>query len=267
MKAIPAIKLLPFMLIVSIATYAQRLPNVQKISLRAPVDIKIDGKASEWNNKFQAYNHATDVFYTIANDDDNLYLVIKASIPDVVYKIINGGITFTISTTRKRNDPNAISVTYPIFKRNNLPLLPLGNKPKVAKDSTVRRIQIDSFINKLNEQLITKSKEIGVKGVRSISDSIISIYNDEGLVVAERFNREVSYIYELSIPLKSLKLNIGDHFTYNIKLNGVFQALNLPPNAHVTLIVANDNSMNALSPTDFWAEYTLVAKPMPHKAY
>jgi hypothetical protein len=39
---------------------AQKLPNVQQVSLRAPANIKIDGKATEWSG-FKALNTATDV--------------------------------------------------------------------------------------------------------------------------------------------------------------------------------------------------------------
>ena len=37
---------------------AQKLPNTQETSLRAPANLKVDGKPTEWNNQFQAYNKA-----------------------------------------------------------------------------------------------------------------------------------------------------------------------------------------------------------------
>ena len=45
--------------VITFTATAQKLPNVQATSLRAPANIKIDGKATEWNDKFQAYNHST----------------------------------------------------------------------------------------------------------------------------------------------------------------------------------------------------------------
>jgi len=82
--------------------YAQKLPNKQEASLRAPANIKIDGQATEWNNKYQAYNNATEVFYTIANDDDNLYLIIHARKSRIIEKMMEGGISFTVSPTNKK---------------------------------------------------------------------------------------------------------------------------------------------------------------------
>src|ERR1700743_3198430 len=92
---------------------AQKLPNIQQSKLRAPSTVKIDGKATEWNNQFQAYNRATDVFYTLSNDDENLYLTIKAIDQDVINKIVGGGISFIIARAGKKNDKNNIAIISP----------------------------------------------------------------------------------------------------------------------------------------------------------
>ncbi|MFD2147970.1 hypothetical protein [Mucilaginibacter antarcticus] len=81
---------------------AQRLPDLQKESLRAPADIKIDGKPAEWDNKFRAFNKSTEVFYTIANDDNRLYLTIQADRRNIINKIINGGVALTIKKGGKK---------------------------------------------------------------------------------------------------------------------------------------------------------------------
>src|SRR5476649_2012908 len=113
-------KLIPLKSIFSILLFgcsflnavAQKLPNVQTASVRAPANIKIDGKTTEWNNTFQAYNHATDIFYTVSNDDAKLYLTIQASDKLVINKIMSGGITFTIQKSGKKTDKDGISITY-----------------------------------------------------------------------------------------------------------------------------------------------------------
>jgi hypothetical protein len=80
-----------FLLITHFTAKAQKLPNKQEVSLRIPADMKIDGNAKEWNNKFQAYNKLTNIFYTLSNDDKNLYLVIQATDPIIIEKMIRGG--------------------------------------------------------------------------------------------------------------------------------------------------------------------------------
>lgn len=245
------------MLFVSFSSIAQKLPNVQQSSFRAPLHVKIDGKTMEWNNQFQAYNHATDIYYIMANDNDNLYLVVQATYPKIIYKIINGGVTFTITTSNKKSSSQVYKITYPVFKSNNLPSIPLGNKPIIAKDSSVRSFQVDSFTNRLNEQLSMKSKVISVNGIKTISDSLISIYNDYGIKTGERFDSKMAYSYELAIPLKLLGLDIDNlkTFDYDIKINGMFSMI--PKNAQITEMVLKDESMNAMSDTDFKGQYSL----------
>src|ERR1700761_303273 len=103
---------------------AQKLPNVQTASLRAPANMKIDGKATEWNNQFQAYNHATDIFYTISNDDSKLYLTVRATDKQVMNKILRGGVTFTVQPSGKKTDKDGISITYPLFDQKSIPNVP-----------------------------------------------------------------------------------------------------------------------------------------------
>src|SRR5476651_2358683 len=103
--------------VITIAAYAQKLPAKQEISLRVPAGIKIDGKATEWDNKFQAYNNATELFYTLSNDDDNLYLIVQITKPRVIEKVLNVGITLTINGAGKKDDkaPENISIQFPLI--------------------------------------------------------------------------------------------------------------------------------------------------------
>ncbi|MBC7401019.1 MAG: hypothetical protein H7289_13850, partial [Mucilaginibacter sp.] len=67
-------KLLLPALFLSVIANAQKLPKVQTASIAAPTNIKIDGKATEWGNKFQAFNRTTEVYYTLSNSATKLYL-------------------------------------------------------------------------------------------------------------------------------------------------------------------------------------------------
>ncbi len=97
------------------ATKAQKLPTVQNGSVNAPVDVVIDGKATEWNLPYQAYNKATEVFYTIANDKDNLYLVIHADKARIIEKILESGIEFKVNETAKKDAKNIFSLVFPLL--------------------------------------------------------------------------------------------------------------------------------------------------------
>src|ERR1700744_3913120 len=115
--AVPVVLLATFTTIAQ----AQKLPNVQQKSMRAPETVKVDGKATEWDDSFQAFNHATDIYYTMANDDKNLYLVVQATDKQVINKIIGGGVALTIQKSGKKNDKDGITITYPVFDPKDRP--------------------------------------------------------------------------------------------------------------------------------------------------
>ena len=264
-----------FILLFFVGTYAnaQKLPKVQQVSKRAPLNIKIDGKTNEWNNKFLAYNTNVDLFYTLSNDDKNLYLTVRAVDPLVIRKIINGGLVFTINTSDNKSDKSHnISFGYPVFDRQNWPILNIRQKPVVTKDSSISSKQVDSFMYAANQQMSTKAKEIKISGISAIDDTLISVYNDYEIKASGLFDHQVAYNFELAIPLKYLGLNVNEKqkFSYNILLNG---------SDHVEgVILLSKNYVNGEArggmivpknpprgieieymryPNDFWGEYTL----------
>jgi hypothetical protein len=250
---------------VAIAADAQKLPKVQETSLRLPASVKIDGKAAEWKNNFQAYNNSTEVFYTIANDDEKLYLLIQATEPLVARKIMAGGIAFTMYPANNKNDKKAI--TFPLFDRKNLPNIDLKQVPVVTKTSIADSVDVYIFVDKINQELSAKSKEIGLVGIKGL-DSTISVYNEQQIKAVAQFNDNVAYTYELAIPLKYLNLSINNPtpFGYNIRLNGsdhVEGAFieNIEGGIRITgAAVAMKDMRFFWSPTDFTGSYTLAKK-------
>ncbi len=255
---------------VELSAGAQKLPKVQSISRRTPKTIKIDGIATEWGNHFQAYNTATEVYYSLANDDTNLYFVLQATDPLVIRKIIAASITFTINLTRKEIDKgHNISLIYPVFDRKEWPAINLRDKPIVSKDSVINHKQIDSFMNAINTQLINKAKNIKVLGIAAVGDTLLSIYNEYGIKAAALFDHQINYTYELAVPLKYLGLSIANpvKFNYNVQVNGS----NIVEGVSLTVDAKGNTIMHVMSknpprgvefqymryPTDFWGEYTL----------
>lgn len=250
-----------------VTAHAQNLPNIQKTSVWAPPNIKIDGKVTEWQDKYQAYNHATDVYYTICNDNDNLYLVIKATNRIAIAgKILAAGISFTINHTLKKKDTASVTVTYPTLQGKDRELVSglfygilgmhIGGTPGG-----------DNSLTRLNSTLTEKSKYIGITGIKDFPDNEISVYNNEGIKAASAFNAPSVYVYELAIPLKFLALpdDGAQGFSYHIKMN-------IPKEMQRTDAVGSrvPNSdappppppdPNFVTSTDFWGEYTLAKKP------
>jgi hypothetical protein len=257
-------------LLIAISAFAQKLTNKQEVSLHAPTNIKIDGKTNEWGDQFQAYNHATDVFYTIANDGNNLYIVIKAIKPRVVEKIIDGGITFIISDATKKG----ISLTYPnIDVQNGQWMINRAGKkekssvaipPVVAalmpvdtnKNNTTHN---DSLIAVANKLLIANAKTIFIKDADGQNDTL-SVYNEQKIRIASKFDKEGNYACELAIPLTYINLSPDNQkINYSIKLNG--RLTSHQKDTHINYVYIGghltDVDQDIDSATDFWADYTL----------
>jgi hypothetical protein len=244
--------------IICLAAHAQKLPNVQTVSMPAPAGIKVDGRPPEWSNGFQAFNHATGVYYTIANDAENLYLVVQGTDVHTVEKIISGGVTLTIKNPDKKSGFQPVTVTFPfVLPKDRFPIV-----QKIKEKNEDKSFDQDE----LNKQLISAEKEIDVRGIKKIQDTIISVYNDAGIIAATRLDNKKVLTYELSIPLKYLQQNIDSKlsFNYNIRLN--------PPRiitaagAMVTIVgvssirrnsVADSDLQDLLNATDFSGTYVL----------
>jgi len=285
------ITLFALFLIASFTANAQKQPQVQEISVRAPDNIKIDGKLNEWPNKFlNAYNSTDRIYYVMSNDDNNLYLTIRGMGNGVAKKAIAGGLTLTIShSVEKKARVKAadnVYITFPVPQDGKTTAGIMGVVNQVADfndDTLANRKQIDSIVAIANKRINDAMKEIRVVGVKEVPDSVISIYNTQGIKAAAQFIK-MQPIIELAIPLKYLGLSVDNpvKFSYNIKLSAIPESNQ--PGAPVVVDMAmpapvvisasnsgmiappipvmgmNPNNGYAFNSTDFWGEYTLVKK-------
>lgn len=210
--------------LLSWGTFAQKLPDVQAVSMAAPANIRIDGKAADWNDTYAAENKRTAIFYSVANDDKNLYLIVKSA--DAT-KIMAGGLTFLINTQGKKREKDAMSVTYPLVNRASRTQGARGQGGQrqggFQNRAQQTQQQRDSANLVLHKQQLASVKEIKVEGFKAIPDSLVSIYNEYGLKAVASFDQKGAYVYELAIPLSLLDISATDskELSYQIKLNGL----------------------------------------------
>jgi hypothetical protein len=263
-------------------TFGQKLPDVQPSGLLAPSNVRIDGKAAEWNENFGAENRRTDIFYTVANDDKNFYLLIKSASSASANKMMLGGVTFTINTQGKKREKDAFSVTYPLVVRGNRNRGAGGgpgqNRPfgggqgGMQNRAQQSQEQRDSAALVARKVSLATVKEIKIAGFKSIADSLVSIYNEYGLKAVASFDAKGAMIYELAIPLSLMEISAADakEFVYQIKVNGMSGGFggggfvgrpNGGGNFGGQGGGGNPNSaVDLMSPTDFWGKYTLLKK-------
>lgn len=199
--------------VVGFNAVAQKLPNKQDGSVRAPEKVKIDGKATEWT--FKAYNVATDVFYTMAHDNDNIYLVIKAADESSVRKIISSGITFSVNSTAKKTDALGAAITYPLFNYKNKPNINFLVRSAPADSA-------DYIVTANNKQFTSMGKFVSVRGIKDV-DTLLSVYNTDGISLASSFDKEAAYTYELAISRKHIApfIDTEGRFFYTVIVKGL----------------------------------------------
>ncbi len=250
----------------------KKLPKVQQGNLRAPANVKIDGKPTEWGGKMQAYNRLTGLLYTIANDDKKLYLIIQ-SIDRQHAKLVEG-ITFAVQPTGKHTDKDAPLIKYPYIssKSKQITAFPLTPQTyselkgvQIAKDPDGKKTE--ALIKESSKGLRALSKWIYTRGMLG-KDSIISVYNEVGIEAANGFSTDKIYTSEVAIDLKLLGLSIDKPrtFAYHISVNGepdkyrtTIADLNFSSNNMTQAQIddfANANAAHSAT-LDFWGEYTL----------
>ncbi len=270
---------------------AQRTPDIQTTALSAPSNLKIDGKAGEWGETFAADNKRTSLLYSLANDDKNLYLVIKGVGTANINKIMAGGITFNVNTDGKKKEKESLSITYPLVKRATRgqgggrqgmgqaagaqARGGFGGGGQNRPQLTTAQRDSASLVN--HKTQLATVKEIKISGFKSITDTLISIYNEYGVKTVASFDAKGALIYELAIPLTLLELSIDKpkEFVYQLKVNGLvmagFGGGGGGNNGGGRVVMGagggggnfgsgGNNMQDIMSPTDFWGKYTLLKK-------
>ncbi|MFD0750742.1 hypothetical protein ACFQZS_11345 [Mucilaginibacter calamicampi] len=257
MKQFKTLSLSLIALLSSLASFSQNLPVIQPAGLQAPQGINIDGKPNEWGGNFQAFNRATSVFYTMANDDKNLYMVIKCEEQPTIAKILSGGITLALKSAANK-EAQAVKIVYPLISYTDKYTISIP----LREDADVEKMAIT-----LNKELPKVAKQINVSGISEIKEPSVSIYNDWDIKAVSAVDTKRAYTIEWQVPLKYLRhlISADGSFDYNIIVNGVVN----PPG---TIVVGGGRiggappklneaaAFDMFNPTDFKGSYTLMKK-------
>jgi hypothetical protein len=256
-------------LLIGASASAQKLPTVQQVSLHAPKNIKIDGKTTEWNNQFQALNHNVDAYYTIANDADNLYLIVQPKDATIAKKAIVWGIVFSITHARNNYDQCIIVGSPLIPESEQVGIMQRYSEFKEYADHNAKPKQLDSLLLIANNELTKASKEIALGGIKE-TGSTISVYNEFDIKTILLFDKNGALNYELAIPLKYLNIpaNSQPSFFYELMIKGMADHAKIVKSktgetATVTDIPIGMSSGRSsdtellMNNTSFWGQYTL----------
>jgi len=210
-------KKITFFLIMTMAclnAVAQKLPNKQEVSFKAPANVKIDGKTTEWVD-FKAYNTATGLYYTLANDEQNLYLVLKAGDGRVMDKLFGGGISLFFKNANNSDKNSRGEFSYLAFTKANRIAI-----AELMKDTVNRDFRA------INNAMATALKTISVKKLDGVGEEVISVYNEYDIKAASYLVNKNMYTCEIAIPLKNLKSFTDSKGVINYTLQANAASLN-----------------------------------------
>lgn len=185
------------------------LAQEQALALKAPTTVvTIDGNNKEWGNELAYYNADKNIRYTVSNDKDYLYLVVKTNDERQLNNILLSGVTFSIDTKGRKK--KTYSVTFPVQEMsitNNTTFKTLEEKRNVAK--------------------FTKSRKIQVSGFKDINEDVLYTGNIYKIQTALNFDDNGFLVYEEAIPLSLFHGEelVNNEWAYNIKLNAVIALL------------------------------------------
>ncbi|QNK61833.1 hypothetical protein H7F33_14895 [Pedobacter sp. PAMC26386] len=185
--------------------YAQKNDPDADVNLWVQQPVKVDGISDEWHEPLNNYNTETKLAFALANDQQNLYLIIESLDEATTRKLLAGGLTLDINTAGKKKDGIKLN-----FLGMNQPPTPTNQNDSLHHQTTG-----------MNAEEHTGVHVIQISGFKNIPDGSLAMPNKAGIEIAAAFNKQRDYICELSIPFTQLGLkgNEMKAIAYNIKIN------------------------------------------------
>lgn len=171
--------------------------------------LKIDGSSSDWTTSLDKKGNS-DLYYSITNDSENLYVRLNTSNQSIQRKIHMNGLSIWVDTTGKKN--KQLGIKCPINRSpQNINKRPMSKQEQqtVAWNKN-QLLEADFYgFNNGHEQYFVASNPYDVE---------ISISQDE-------FK---SFFYEVKIPFSSMNLNYTDLYSQTFSMGFVIEALEIP---------------------------------------
>lgn len=179
----------------------EQTPAMQK----APANVKVDGKITEWGDTLALYDSKTKLSYTIAYNDTDLYITTFTSDRMLRHKIMAAGITISINSEGKKK--KTFSMTYPLPDKSAV--MTRGNEES----------------DDIPRPSLLESTSIKVSGFKDVESDVITTSNTYGFQAAFGFDDKHNLAYETAIPLKMLNIKANKkkltELAINIAINGI----------------------------------------------
>ncbi len=190
---------------------ANAQPKNGNILQLPPANVKVDGDLKEWGDSLRYYNTEKKLNYTLANDNDNLYLAIRINDHSEQMRVMNAGLTLSVNTKGKKKE--MYSITFPVADGSAAPMLARAGADQITPEDR----------EELMRARLTKLRNIKVIGFPDIEGENITTSNTYGIKTALNYADTGDLVYEASIPLKFFHAEAPDktEWAFNIRINGI----------------------------------------------
>jgi hypothetical protein len=145
-------------------------------------DVTVDGLNKEWKSPLPRYNQTTGINYEIANDERNIYMIVRVADTTSQRQVVQNGLEVWINKDGKKK--NTTGITYPMAPDK----AKAGSKNRVLTGKTA-----DGFSMNINE--LTLTGFLLENGRQPIKDCPVK--------VAIRKDSSNCIVYELAIPFNT----------------------------------------------------------------
>lgn len=186
--------------------------------------LSVDGSDKDWTKPLPGHSKSDNLDYEIANDAENLYILISTKDQLEMQKIIQGGMTVWVNTKADKSQSDAIGIGYPMDSRND-------------HDRTLMEEAQPDRYKQPKPITLEDKKDYALYGFGKESEVGNYTYGDDnpqGVKMRMDYNNGGELIYEASIPLTTLYPghNAGSSYAAKSVAVGIFVDA-LPPNSNV----------------------------------
>ncbi|HEY4194621.1 MAG TPA: hypothetical protein VGM63_03740, partial [Mucilaginibacter sp.] len=137
-----------------------------------PANITIDGDLKDWGDSLRYYNQDKQLNYSLANDQDNIYVAIRINDRSEQIRVLRAGLTISIDTRGKKKE--TYSITFPVGDQS------VGAQLQEASDLQSNDVTQQDR-DDLAKARLTKLREIRVVGFKDIEGEMITTSNTYGI--------------------------------------------------------------------------------------
>jgi len=166
------------------------------LSLYQTPPLKADGSAEDWSLPLKNFDSGNNMYYSLSNDLDNLYIRVKTRDNLTQMRILSSGIQFWLDTSGKNKEQ--IGLQFPITLK---PHKRTATVNRENRDSSIIRKPAD--LASLKNKFLNDDKRMHVEGFKPPVGGILPVPNDFGIAMNIDWDSTGAMIYEASIPFRT----------------------------------------------------------------